>query len=227
MRTHSTVVRIMVQLSLLALVAACGGGGGGGGGGGSAPTTYPSSYANFKIIFVTSTIDTGNIKGWLNNVCANRSTGVESADCICQEHAVWWGNLSGTFKAWLSGSTSTTSISARLSHSTQPYVNRRGDQIAANWTTLTSGTLQCSDLMYYDESGQPTSAQFNMVWTGATATGGIYTPLNNCNNWTNSTGSWGGMVGICTSITSNFSGCWTRWGVRPCDDWNRLYCVEQ
>jgi hypothetical protein len=226
MRTLSIIVRMVLSVSLLSFVAACGGGGGGTG---NAPQTYPSSYAGAKIIFVTSTTDSGNIKGWLNNVCANRSTGVEAADCICQEHAVRWGNLSGTFKAWLSGSTSTTSISARLNHSPLLYVNRRGEQIAANWTALTSGTMQCNDIMNYDESGQLAPSQFNMVWTGTTTTGGIGSPIRDCNNWTTGSWSWkaGAWVGLSTSITSNFNGCWTNWGWRPCDDPNRLYCVEQ
>ncbi len=201
-------------------------GGGGGGDSGSGGTTYPPSYANAKIIFVTHTIDTGNLKSWMPE-CSSQSTGLAAADCICQEHAVRWGNLSGTYKAWLSDST--TSASQRLNHSTQPYVNRRGEQIAANWTALTNGAMQCNDIMNFDESGEPMSTQFNMVWTGTDSFGNIPAgTLRNCSNWTSSTASGAGAwVGLTTSISQNFGGCWTNWGWRLCDDWNRLYCVEQ
>ncbi len=200
----------------------CGGGGGGGGGDGAQPPTYPPSYANAKIIFITHTIDTGNLKNWMPE-CSGMSTGLATADCICQEHAMRWGNLSGTYKAWLSDST--MSASARLSHSSQPYVNRRGEVIAANWTELTNGTLQCNDTMNYDESGEFMSTQFNMVWTGTSASGSI--SATNCNNWTSSSTSGSGAVGLSSSNPSCVGGGWTYWGSRPCDDWNRLYCVEQ
>jgi hypothetical protein len=148
-----------------------------------------------------------------------------AADCICQEHAVRWGNLSGTYKAWLSDST--TSASSRLSHSSQPYVNRRGDLIAANWTALTNGTMQCTDVTNYNESGDISSAQFNLVWTGTNASGNTYT--GNCSNWTSASAGASAWVGCASTDTGypNFNGCWTGWGSRPCDDWNRLYCVEQ
>ncbi len=204
----------------------CGGGGGGGDGGGGSGggPTYPAVYANGKIIFVTSTIDTGNLKGWMP-ACTNKSTGLEAADCICQEHAVRWGNLSGTYKAWLSDST--TSAASRLSHSTIPYVNRRGELIAANWTALTNGTMQCSDIMNYDESGEYAPTQFSLVWTGTDAAGNIRDSQKTCNNWTTGSLSFGGYAGCAISISQNFNGCWTSWGWRLCDDWNRLYCVEQ
>jgi hypothetical protein len=143
---------------------------GDGGGRSSAPQPYPPSYANAKIIFVTSTLDSGDLRHWLL-ACAKKSTGLDAADCVCQEHASTWGDLSGTYKAWLSDSY--TSASARLAHSLQPYVNRRGDQIAANWTELMSGSLQCSDRMSYDESGQPVAVEYNKAWTATDANGNI------------------------------------------------------
>ncbi len=171
-------------------------------------------------------MDSGNLKNWMPE-CSGVSTGLEAADCLCQLHAERWGNLSGTYKAWLSDST--TSASARLSHSSQPYVNRRGQLIAANWTELTNVTLQCNDVMNYDESGEFMSTQFNMVWTGTDSSGNIATyegVMRNCNDWTSST-ALGGYVGLSSSNPSCAGGGWTFWGMRNCIDPNRLYCVEQ
>ena len=220
----SGFVYLIVSLSIGFVMISCGGSGDGGSGGGNQPPTYPSSYPNAKIIFVTHTIDNGNLRGWMPE-CSGRSTGLEAADCICQEHATRWGNLSGTYKAWLSDST--TSASSRLTHFNGPYVNRKGEQIAANWTELTNGTLQCTDKMNYDESGEYMSTQFDLVWTGTDASGNIHPYLKHCNNWTSGAPGYGGMCGGVTAPTSNFGGCWTQWGWRDCDDHNRLYCVEQ
>lgn len=228
-RNTPVVMSLVFSAAILAgYLVSCGGDGGGGES--ATTTTYPSNYADSKIIFVTHTIDDGNLKGWMPK-CSTKSTGLEAADCICQEHAVRWGNLSGTYKAWLSDST--TSASSRLSHSNQPYVNRRGARIAANWTELTNGTLLCNDVMNYDESGDYLSTQFNLVWAGTDAFGNIRSPLKNCNNWTSGAASSGGWVGAATvdPYWPNFGGCWTEWvhlnGWRDCDGWNRLFCVEQ
>jgi len=224
-------VHLFISLSIGFAMISCGGDGDGdgGSGGGNQPPTYPSSYPNAKIIFVTHTIDNGNLRGWMPE-CSGRSTGLEAADCICQEHATRWGNLSGTYKAWLSDST--TSASSRLSHSNLPYVNRRGEAIAANWTELTK--LRCTNSLNYDESGDLMSTQFSLVWTGSDSSGNIPSPMRNCNNWTSESASGsGGWVGSATvdPYWPNFDGCWSEWvdgnGWRDCDLWNRLYCVEQ
>jgi len=216
----------LILALFMALLPSCGGSGDGGSGGDNQPPTYPSSYSNAKIIFVTHTIDNGNLIGWMPE-CSGRSTGLEAADCICQEHATRWGNLSGTYKAWLSDST--TSASSRLNHFNGPYVNRRGEQIAANWTELINGTLQCTNEINYDESGEYMSEQFSLVWTGTDASGNVHEWQKHCDNWTSGDAWVGGMCGstIVPQYYGNFDGCWTEWGWRDCDGWNRLYCVEQ
>ena len=217
----------VVALFLALALISCDDGGSDGGEGDEAKEestpNYPSSYSNAKIIFVTSTIDTGNLSEWMTE-CSGVS-GLEAADCICQQHAEKWGNLSGTYKAWLSDSK--TNASARLSHSDLPYVNRKGKPIAANWTELTGGALQCNDIMNYDETGEYAPKQFNLVWTGTDGSGMKHSYLKFCNDWTSGDVWWGGMCGSTMAPESNFGGCWTEWGWRDCDDWNRLYCVEQ
>lgn len=216
---------VLVIILLIFALSGCDGGGGGGDDDPYNPSDYPSTYPNAKIIFVTHTIDTGDLSDWM--VECQHLTGLVAADCICQQHAERWGNLSGTYKAWLSDST--TSASSRLTHSDTPYVNRRGEQIAANWDELTAGTLQCDDIMNYDEGGDYMSTQFHLVWTGTDRFGEIMDPSKTCDDW-NSGNAWdGGYTGSATvdEYYDNKDGCWTEWGWRDCDGWNRLYCVEQ
>lgn len=234
------VVRIVAALGIALAALSCSGSKGGGGGGGGSPEeeTLPRTYPGKKIIFVTSMADEGDLRTWMSQ-CSGRSTGIEAADCICQQHAQIWGNLSGTYRAWLSDSTHTAA--SRLAHSTVPYVNRKGQQIAANWTELT--TAPCSDLWTQDEEGEVVVNGSTLVWTGSDSAGNLvissYTHApRTCNDWgSNSIGPSGyvGSSGV-DPYWPNFPGCWSEWvetadhepaGWRYCDEWNHLYCVEQ
>lgn len=185
-------------------------------------TSYPSSYPNAKIIFVTENGGNGNLKAW-ESACSGRSTGLEAADCICQARAQR-GKLSGTYKAWLSDSK--TSAASRLTHADVPYVNRRGEVIANNWIDLIAGALQCTDKMKYTETGEYNSYN-QLVWTGTDKSGNIHSMNKHCSDWTSGAAAVGGMCGAIYVVPSNFGGCWTEWGWRDCDDINYLYCVEQ
>jgi Collagenase NC10 and Endostatin len=214
-------VRSMGTLCIAFTLVSCGGSGDKDGAA-NPGTSYPSSYPNAKIIFVTSYGGNGNLKAWEPD-CSGRSTGLEAADCICQAYARR-GNLSGTYKAWLSDSK--TSAASRLAHANVPYVNRRGEVIANNWSELTAGALLCTDKMRYSETGEYMPDK--LVWTGTDKSGNIH-PLNrHCNDWTSGAAVWGGMCGAIYAVPENFGGCWTEWGWRDCDDYNNcLYCVEQ
>ena len=214
-------VRSMGTLFFALTLFSCGGCGDGDDA--AAPeTSYPSSYPNAKIIFVTSYGGDGNLKAWEPD-CSGRSTGLEAADCICQAYARK-GKLSGTYKAWLSDSK--TSAASRLAHADVPYVNRRGKVIANNWSDLTSGALLCSDEMRYSETGEYMPDK--LVWTGTDKSGNIHPYNKHCNDWTSGAAGLGGMCGAVYGVPQNFGGCWTEWGWRPCDDQrNCLYCVEQ
>jgi hypothetical protein len=208
---------------LLAAILACGGGGGDDTGW----SDYPPSYPGSKIIFVTSHMGSGDLKSW-RTACSDEATGLEAADCICQEHADIWGDLSGTYKAWLSDST--TSAASRMTPFDGPYVNRRGERIADNWTQLTDGTLACTDIMNYNESGDESSTQFHMVWTGTGLFGDIQNPSWTCSDWTSRAVEVFGVYGTATGNTLGSdprNGCWTYWHWTECDRPNRLYCVEQ
>src|SRR3989344_4313337 len=73
-------------------------------------------------VFVTSTLYSGNLGG------------LAGADARCQERANV-ANLGGTWKAWLSDTT--TSAASRLEHSPNPYTLVNGRIIADNWEGLT------------------------------------------------------------------------------------------
>lgn len=213
----------------LSIVASAIGSCSGSGSKGVQEETLPSSYPGAKIIFVTSSAGHGNLLGWMSQ-CSGRSTGLEAADCICQEHARLWGSLSGTYKAWLSDSTQ--NAAARLSHPSVPYVNRRGVVIAGSWAELTNAL--CMEAMNYNEAGDTTYTHGSiLVWTGSDSSGNALTPAKTCDDWTGGgawLGGWVGSAGV-DAYWPNFAGCWSEWvdggGWRDCDDHNSLYCIEQ
>jgi hypothetical protein len=87
-------------------------------------------------LFVTNATYTGNLGG------------LSAGDSICQASADGAG-LTGTFKAWLSD-TSTTAGS-RFTHPTLPYILRDGTLIANDWTDLTDGSI--AHAIDLDENG--------------------------------------------------------------------------
>jgi hypothetical protein len=172
---------------------------------GSAGKCKPGSETYWRV-FVSSTADSGG-----------EIQGLSSADAACQFAANQAG-LGGTWKAWLSDST--TSASQRLHHSTIPYKLLDGAQIADDWNDLTDGSLQ--NIINIDQTGQELGVlDNNAVWTGTFADGtgaGDY-----CNDWTSSSSSDLGIVGIFTLSTDSWS-----WEVPyPCDQIAHLYCFEQ
>src|SRR5690242_2782849 len=91
----------------------------------STPTDAAGKKPQGKLVFVTSTLQTGNLGG------------LTGADMICQARAAA-GGLRGIFKAWLSDTTA--SPSTRFTRSKKPYVLLDGTVIANNWADLTDGS---------------------------------------------------------------------------------------
>lgn len=234
------LVRIVASLSVALATLSCGGGRSGSSGSGGSPEeeTLPPSYAGKKIIFVTSMAHDGDLRSWMPQ-CSGRSTGIEAADCICQQHARLWGNLAGTYKAWLSDATH--SAASRLSHATVPYVNRKGAQIAASWTELASAP--CSALWDQTEDGATVENASKLVWTGSDSDGNLVISSSThgprtCDDWTSGSMTDSGYVGSAAADAyhPNFPGCWSEWvetsahepaGWDECDLGNHLYCFEQ
>jgi len=179
---------------------------------------------DYKRIFVTSTTHNGNLGG------------VNGADNICQNRADAAG-LSGTYKAWVSGNNSSTSVNARFSKANQEYRLVDGTLIATDWADLTNGTI--ANPMNRDEFGYNIGGA--AVWTNTNAAGNILNIDNyTCSNFTSSTG---GTMGCsqCAAITGNTNlTTGGGWAVDPnmclggagicyrsCDNSLRLICVEQ
>jgi hypothetical protein len=87
-------------------------------------------------VFITSTAYSGDLRE------GGTGSGIGGADAKCQARAQAVG-LTGTYKAWLSGSTAASSPSQRFTNTanTGPYVLPDADAtvIAVNWAELTSG----------------------------------------------------------------------------------------
>jgi hypothetical protein len=154
-------------------------------------------------VFVTSSAYGGSIGG------------LDGADEICQIFADG-ANLPGTYKAWLSDRSA--SPSTRFVQSTGPYKLVDGTQIAADWTSLTDGSLRTPiDLT---ETGA-TVSDTNFVWTYTKVDGTGGTSGDHCRDWKSAAGY--GDHGTDTYRDSN----WTLSGSSDCTTSGRLYCFQQ
>jgi hypothetical protein len=173
----------------------------------------------FKKVFVTSEIFTANLGG------------ISGADDKCNDAAAAAG-LPGTYKAWISDSSTSPSIS--FTRFTQPYVlvDASNTRIADNWTDLTTcdeGSDQCLDNpINVDENGTVLSDPVDSnrpVWTNTLTDGAVDetdTDLN-CNNFNSGVGS--------LALAGDYASTIFRWTERflslSCGLEARLYCFEQ
>ena len=162
--------------------------------------------------------------------CAGAATGLEGADCICQQLADAEG-LGGIYKAWLS--TDVDSPSTTFPQSIFPYVLVNGAQVADNWTDLTDGDIDtciridetgtdkvgmCADDNNFDSNN---SVMTNTM-TDGTSLGGT-----NCSDWT----SIAFMEGVRVGLFDHTDGVWTNDSASTfnCNTGSGLflYCFEQ
>ncbi len=176
------------------------------------PTSTPAPVSSSKRVFVTSTTYNGNLGG------------LSGADAKCQT-AANSVNLGGTWKAWLSDST--TSAGSRLTHSSVPYKLINGTIIVNNWDGLTSSSQQTLGNLLaplnINEKGtyNPLGYFGNSSWTGTLPGGGILTP--NCSNWTSSANTLTGYAGNPDSVHD-----WSISSTVTCaSSAVSLYCFEQ
>jgi hypothetical protein len=154
-------------------------------------------------VFVTSTEYGGMLGGLLG------------ADAICQQLADG-RKLAGTYKAWLSDSTA--SPSTRFVHSTGPYQLVDGTRIAANWTSLTDGSLR-APINLTESKSTVTGSTF--VWTHTLDDGTAALSDDHCGDWKVATGD--GDRGTNTEADPN----WTQSGSSACNTGQHLYCFQQ
>lgn len=174
---------------------------------------------NPKVVFLSSTSHTGNLGG------------VAGADAICQNLADVAG-LTGTYKAWISDSTSQPLTS--FTHFQVPYILVDGTIVADNWEDLMTSTAASPYLqnaIVRNEWGGLVVDNL-MAWTATGTDGKLFiwdNVLDNCWNWTWETGlgpdspfvlGWHGQADKMISA-------WTAALADGCNYLRRLYCFEQ
>jgi hypothetical protein len=168
------------------------------------PAPTPPLPPPFRRVFVSSTSSNANLGG------------VSGADARCQNLANA-ANLGGTWRAWVSSSTS--SPSARFSKATVPYRLLDGTVIANDWNDLLSGSLRHA----IDRDEKNTVTTGIEVWTATTSTGTY--EGGGCNGFTS--GSSNAPI-VAQGVTDRASGQWTYVYLQYCDRTNpRIYCFEQ
>ena len=167
----------------------------------------PSTLASVcpKFVFVTSQTYTANLGG------------LSGADTKCQTLAQAAG-LSGTYKAWLSDSS--TDASSRLSHASTPYTLVTGVVVANDWAGLT--TMPLSNSISVNEVGSTVNG---LVWTNTLNNGSlVYTyGAATCSDWSSVIGQYIGSLGD----SSRTSPEWSYWTASSCNESHFLYCFEQ
>ncbi len=207
---------LILTLFLTLNLISCGGGGGGGGG------------DSELIVFVTSTSGNGNLSSWAD---AGGKNGLEAGDAICQAAAQRAG-LSGTFRAWLS--TSTTDAYCHI----QGLTGKKSANCGQNALPITagpwfrmgdnhpfSGTIdklinegQVFVPVYYDENNNKVTVSY---FTGTTHAG-ILSVNYNCADWTSSSNNNNVTLGNPLGTTQR----WTSLSTGTCFGSHRLLCMQ-
>ncbi len=194
-------------------------------GGPVSPAVCPPS-PDKNIVFVTSTKYQGNLGG------------LAGADAKCQARADAAG-LQGTFKAWLSDST--THAKDRLVNSPNPYVRTDGALISDSWGAGFSfvcpvDQFQCFSFEVHlqpinvNEFGQVVRelSGNGVVWTGTNPDGQMFPggggPESFCQDWTSNSQDFSGRFGYMYEMKGNWTGQNLAFA---CVLSYPLYCVQQ
>ena len=159
-----------------------------------------------KRVFVSSMAYSGNLGG------------ISGADGICNQLAQDAG-LTGSYKAWLSGSDS--SPATTFTHSNEPYVLVDQTVVADGWDDLTDSTI--GHAIHLTEKG---TNLLGTVWSNTHPDGSAISSdgTNTCSEFTSAAEAGQGVIG---TIALNYSSEWTRHQIQPCDKQAHLYCFEQ
>jgi len=189
-----------------------------------------------KAVFASNASYTGDLLGEAQALaqCASVSTGVDAGDCICQAEADAAG-LSGTYKAWLSDSTSSpdTIFLKSLSPYEVPRLSGIGGGVALSYANLIDSVPLLRPISR-TATTERTSLEF--VWTGTQHNGrasGGGAAQQNCTGWTSSTGT--GTIGQIRreapesplGAGSGSSSFWSEKKTLACSKGAGLYCFEQ
>jgi hypothetical protein len=159
--------------------------------------------------------------------------GITGADAHCQTRANAAG-LGGTWLAWLSGASVSSSPSVRFNHSADAYVRLDGAVVADDWADLTDGAI--ANAINVDEFGatQTTGQIFSFTRIDGTpglfgsATSDCYGGDCHCNNWTTNAGQGTPTPGSAVARRGFTDDDWTDYSFGNfCNLVARLYCFEQ
>lgn len=171
---------------------------------------------------ITPTIPGSYFLAFVTNATWNGNLGnVGGADTKCQTAATAAG-LSGTFRAWISNSSSGPVDRFENVGTTSAFYmpnSGGGVKLVDNWADLVDGSLDAA--FSRSETGAAVTAN-NGVWTNTGSNGLTYDGSNSshCQNW-GTTGS-NGYVGQTGSNNSN----WTVVSLPACANPYRLYCFQ-
>lgn len=185
------------------------------------PSQAPSN--NKKLVFVTSGVYDGHLVSRANAALGTSFTnaqGPEAGDALCQAEADAAG-LGGSFKAWLSTTTSNAVDRLNLITNSRAFDLESGAEIAgasAASANLLDGTLDVP--INVDPNGNtPVDGELR-VWTG-TSTSGIFIG-SDCNGWSSNNMGDTGRRGRWDVTTQT----WTANVDDTCDNTVRLYCFQ-
>jgi hypothetical protein len=194
---------------------------------GSGDESASSNLPQLKI-FVTSVGGNGDLSTWAD---AGGNTGVAAGDAVCQTVAEGAG-LSGTFRAWLSDST--TDAYCHIQGLTGKKVDNCGQATlpadAGPWFRMGDSHPFADTIdklindgqvfvpVYYDENGTKVTVGY---YTG-TSDKGILSSGYNCANWTSSSASDDVMLGNPQGTTQR----WTNLSTAGCGGARRLLCMQ-
>jgi len=175
---------------------------------GLALQSFPTTTA--KKAFLSTAWGAGDLSLWSDAT----GTGLAAGDAICQSLATAQ-SITGTFKAWLSDST--TNAKDRFT-SNGPWVRLDGVKIANNMADLTDGAIYST--INLTETGQYMGAYG--VFTGTVSNGTAH--ASTCSNWTSNSSAVHGMAGIANYANQKWTEYYDLWG---CDlTIYHLYCLE-
>lgn len=182
-----------------------------------------------KTVFITSTLYYGDLVTEANalNDGTTYTDGLTAGDALCQSRADAAG-LDGTYKAWLS--TSSSDAIRMLSKTAGPWYRTDGVKVG-DYEDFVNETLEA--IPHRDEYGNEPDPYVtgsgidpNYAWTGTGGDGGTRnnnTGTYTCNDWTDATDSYYGTSGDAETLTYY----WTYSDDYECNEYKQaLYCFE-
>ncbi len=168
--------------------------------------------ADAKLVFVTRATYSGNLGG------------LTGADGLCAAAAAS-GSLPGSFQAWVSTASTTTTNAFDRIQGAGPWYLPGTDALGRRTKVFTSkAALRAAPLASIDrtELGQTIPGGL-LVWTGTEATGNAVTPGvydSSCLNWTDANTEKGNVGNV-------YGGDWSNAGTQYCGNLAALYCFQK